>query len=212
MNAMFRSPLLCAASFALCFAATPALADGPGSGEGQGPRIGVGLGVVSEGSPYRGVGTETKVLPLLMFENRHVRVLGPNLDLKLPPAGPVSFALSAKYSDNGYKASDAGALQGMAERKDGFWLGAKATWDTPWVNLSAGILGDAPNHSGGQQLKLEASRGYTLGPRMRLEPRLGLTWLDKAYVDHFYGVDAGEGTAARAGYKAPATVNTELRS
>jgi outer membrane protein len=124
----------------------------------------VGLGVISENSPYRGVGSDTKAIPVLIFENRHVRLPGPNLDLKLPAAGPVSLAPTAKYANNGYKATDAAGLQGMAERKDGFWLGAKARWDTPWAVLSAGILGDASSRSGGQQFKLEAAKGFGLAP------------------------------------------------
>ena len=186
------------------------MADGPARERGEGSRFALGLGLVSEASPYRGVDTETKVLPLLIYENPYVRLFGPNLDLKLPSAGPVSFALTAKYSDEGYEASDADELQGMAERKDGFWLGAKAKWRNPMVDLSAALLGDASNHSGGQQIKLEASKGFGLGARMRLEPRLGLTWFDKDYVDHFYGVTAGEATAGRAAYAGTSTVNTEL--
>jgi len=210
MTPTLRSSLLCATTFALCLAAAPAKADGPAREGGEASRFALGLGVISEASAYRGVGTDTKVLPVLMYENQYVRLVGPGLDLKLPSAGPVSFALTAKYSDEGYKASDAEELQGMAERKDGFWLGAKAKWHTPWVAVSAAFLGDASNHSGGQQFKLEASKGFGLGQRMRLEPRLGLTWFDKSYVDHFYGVTAGEATASRAAYTGPSTVNTEL--
>lgn len=194
----------------LSVAAAPAWAEGPPPQARPEAHWGVGLGAVSKTSPYRGVGTDSKVLPALIFENRYVRLLGPSLDVKLPSAGPLSFALTAKYSDEGYKASDAAALQGMAERKDGFWLGAKARWQTPWVAISTELLGDVSNHSGGQQLKVEASKGIMLGHRMRLEPRLGLTWLDSTYVDYFYGVRAGEATPGRAAYAGPSTVNTEL--
>ncbi len=211
MTATLHMPRRSATGVALsiAFATAPAWADGPPQ-RGQGSQWGVGLAAIGQTSPYRGVGSDTKVLPALMFENSHVRLLGPMLDLKLPPAGPVSFALTLRYSDDGYKASDAAELQGMAERKDGFWLGAKARWNTPWIALSAGILGDASNHSGGQQLRLETSRGFGLGSRTRLEPRLALTWLDRAYVEHFYGVNAGEASTGRAAYTGPSTVNTEL--
>jgi outer membrane protein len=210
MNSTFRFPSLCATTLAMCLAAAPVWAGGPDHDEGKGPHMGLGLGVVSEASPYRGVGTDTKVVPVFMFENSHVRLFGPNLDLKLPSAGPMSFALTAKYSDKGYQASDAAELQGMAERKDGFWLGATARWNTPWAELSARALGDASNRSGGQQLELEASRGFGLGRGMRLEPHLALTWLDSSYVDYYYGVGPGEAKAGRAAYTGTSTVNTEL--
>jgi MipA family protein len=210
MNSTLRFPLLCATTFALCLAAAPAMADGPEHDDGDGPRMGLGLGVVSEASPYRGVGTNTQAVPMLMFENSYVRLFGPNLEVKLPSAGPVSFALKAEYSDSGYKASDAVELQGMAERKGGLWLGAKAQWDIAGAEFSATALGDASNKSGGQQLTLEAAKGFGLGSRMRLEPHLALTWLDSSYVDYYYGVGAGEAKAGRAAFTGTSTVNTEL--
>lgn len=89
---------------------------------------------------------------MLSFENRYVRVLGPSLDLKLPSAGPVSLALRARYSDQGYKASDAAELEGMDERKGGLWLGARADWRLPFAQLSAEWQGDANGRSDGQQM------------------------------------------------------------
>lgn len=208
-----RFSRLCAIAAATLVAAlstAPAWAEGPPARADSGGQWGAGVAALSKTSPYRDVGTEGKVLPALMYENSHVRLLGPSLDIKLPPAGPLAFALTAQYANEGYKASDAAALRGMAERKDGFWLGAKAKWRTPWVALSAELLGDASKHSGGKQLKLEASKGFGMGNGMRLEPRLGLIWLDSAYVDHFFGVAPGEASAQRPAYVGPSTVNTEL--
>lgn len=200
--------ILSSSAFALALATTPAHADEQPH-EDRGPQWGLGLGVSSETSPYRGVDTETKVLPMLSFENRYVRVLGPSLDLKLPSAGPVSLALRARYSDQGYKASDAAELQGMDERKGGLWLGARADWRLPWAQLSAEWQGDANGRSDGQQIKFEASRRFQVGT-VGLKPHLALVWQDSAYVDYYYGVRAAESRAGRATYVGGAAVNTEL--
>jgi MipA family protein len=200
--------VLCSSIFALAFVATTAHADDEPQ-EDHGAQWGLGLGVSSETSPYRGVGTETNALPMLSFENRYVRVRGPSLDLKLPSAGPVSMALNAHYSTQGYKASDATELQGMDQRKGGLWLGASADWHLPWAQLSAEWQGDANGRSDGQQVKLEASRRFQVGD-LGLRPHLAFVWQDSAYVDYYYGVRATESRAGRAAYVGSATVNTEL--
>lgn len=200
--------ILSSSAFALALVTTNAHADEQPN-EDRGPQWGLGLGVSSETSPYQGVDAETKVLPMVSFENRYVRVLGPSLDLKLPSAGPVSLALRARYSDQGYKASDAAELQGMDERKGGLWLGARADWRLPFAQLSAEWQGDANGRSDGQQIKFEASRRVQVGA-VNLKPRLALVWQDRSYVDYYYGVRAAESRAGRASYVGSDTVNTEL--
>lgn len=200
--------VLSSSLFALAFVTTTAHADEQPHHD-EGPQWGLGLGVSSETSPYRGVSTETNALPMLSFENRYVRVRGPSVDLKLPSAGPVSMALKARYSTQGYKASDAAELQGMDQRKGGLWLGASADWRLPWAQLSAEWQGDANGRSDGQQVKIEASRRFQVGD-LGLRPHLAFVWQDSAYVDYYYGVRATESRAGRAAYVGSATVNTEL--
>jgi len=202
------SRLVFSSALALTLGTTTAHADEQPH-EDRGSQWGLGLGVSSETSPYRGVDTETQVLPMVTFENRYVRVLGPSLDLKLPSAGPVSLALRARYSDQGYKASDAAELQGMDERKGGLWLGARADWRLPWAQLTAEWLGDANGRSDGQQLKLEASHRVQMGG-VGLKPHLALVWQDRAFVDYYHGVRASESRAGRAAYAGSSAMNTEL--
>jgi outer membrane scaffolding protein for murein synthesis (MipA/OmpV family) len=170
---------------------------------------GIGLGVDVHQRPYRGVDNEIWAIPLIYYENTWVRWLGPNLDFTLPSAGPVLLRLRARYSLNGYEASDARELHGMAERKDGFWLGGEALWRTPFVNLSAELLSDASGYSEGLQFKLQADRRWGFG-QFHLTPRLAAVQLDSAYVDYYYGVNASEARSDRPRYEGDSTVNVEL--
>lgn len=188
-------------------------ASGARAQENQAPRPdvhwGLGLGVDVHQRPYRGADNEIWAIPLIYYENTRVRWLGPNLDLKLPSAGPVLLCLRARYSLNGYEASDSRHLNGMAERKDGFWLGGEALWRTPWVNLSAELLSDASGYSEGLQFRLQADRRWGFG-QFHLTPRLAAVQLDSAYVDYYYGVNASEVRSGRPHYEGDATVNVEL--
>lgn len=170
---------------------------------------GIGLGVDVHQRPYRGVDNETQAIPLLYYESDRLRLIGPSLELKLPSAGPLALRLKARYSLNGYEASDARYLRGMAERKDAVWLGGEVLWRTAIVNLSAELLADASGYSEGLQFKLQADRHWGLG-RFHLTPRLAALQLDRAYVDYYYGVDASEARNDRPRYEGASTLNLEL--
>lgn len=170
---------------------------------------GIGLGVDVQQEPYRGMDNDTQGIPLIYYENYWVRVLGPNVELKLPSAGPVSFRLKARYSGDGYEVSDSPYLIGMAEREGGFWLGGEATWRTPFVNLSAELMADASGNSEGRQFKLQADRRFGYG-KFSFTPRLAAIQLDREYVGHYYGVNASEVMAGRPQYGGDSTVNMEV--
>ncbi|MEJ1963723.1 MAG: MipA/OmpV family protein [Gammaproteobacteria bacterium] len=97
--------------------------------------LGAGFGLLQKA--YADVDSESIPLPVVIFDNRWISLNGPSIDLKLPLDAPVSFALRAKYSRDGYEASDSPVLVGMAERKDSFWYGAAAVWRNEVADVSS---------------------------------------------------------------------------
>lgn len=203
---------VCALAASAALMHTPAQAHGEGGMDGPGADAGahwgLGIAAVPEVKPYRGVESKTEVWPLLTFENRWLRLMGPGLELKLGSTGPVSYGLTAGYARDGYKASEAPALQGMATRHASAWLGARLGLRTEWGQFSADWSADASDHSRGQKLKLGAEHRFAFGP-VGLTPRVTATWLDRKVVRYYYGVDAAEARAGRAAYSPGGTVNTE---
>lgn len=169
---------------------------------------GVGLGVSAERMPYRGADTDTSVLPLLMYESKWFSVLGPTVALKLPSAGPVSFRLKVQYSGDGYDSGDSEFLRFMHERKDGFWLGGSAIWNTGFADLTAEYLAAAGN-SDGQKFKLQVDRTFRQGD-WAFTPRFAAKWYDDKYVDYYYGVRRDEVIPGRRFHKGESTMNAEL--
>lgn len=200
-----------ALSIALSLATAGAWAQSPAAAPAapEAATWGAGLLVSAEVLPYRGVGNELRVLPVLQFENSWLRVFGPVLDLKLHDDATTSFALRARYADTGYKANDSAFLAGMAERKNSAWLGAKGEWRNSIGQLSGEWLADASGHSKGQQLKVVAETLKHVGP-IGVVPRLGLVWQDKKYVNYHFGVSASEARAGREAYAGKAAVSTEI--
>lgn len=170
---------------------------------------GIGLGADVRQLPYRDADNDTAGIPLVYFENYWVRVMGPSAELKLPSAGPFSFRLKARYLIDGYEASDSPYLGGMAERDDSVWAGGEVIWRTPFVNLSAELLGDASSHSEGQRFRLQAERRFDNGA-FSFTPRLAATRYDRDFVGYYYGVNAAEALADRPQYGGDSAVNVEL--
>lgn len=176
---------------------------------------GLGLGAGSMQKPYTGMDRENRVLPMLSYENRWVRVAGLGAEIKLPRLGisdkqHIDFRLVARYDGSGYEADDAPVLAGMAERKSGFWAGARAIWHTGFAQLNADWTADASGHSKGQRFSLGIEKNFRVGPTLMLTPRLAAVWLDRKYVDYYFGVRDGEALTDRAAYGGRAGVNTEL--
>lgn len=202
---------------ALTFAALPLAAwaqGGPGGKEGE-SSWGLGLAAISAQKPYAGMDRETKALPMLFYENRWFRFGGLGAEVKLPRLGIsstqfIDFRLVGKFDRSGYEADDAAILNGMDERKSGFWVGAKATWHNDIGQLSAEWTADASSHSKGQRFSLSLEKNWRLGRHVMLAPRLGATWLGKKYVDYYYGVRAHEVRAGRAAYAGKSALNAEL--
>lgn len=172
-------------------------------------RWGVGVGLAAERKPYRDFDDQAQPIPLLMYSNRYVTILGPSVDLHLPSAGPVALRLRARYSLDGYEAEDSPWLAGMEERKRSVWLGGAAIWRTSVANLSAEFLKDGSDHSKGSKLRLQIDRRFAAGA-WAFSPRIAAQRLDDDYVDYYYGVRSNEARTGRARYEGVATTNTEL--
>lgn len=170
---------------------------------------GLGVALIYQQKAYRDVDDEVLLLPLPSYENRWVRLNVPSVDLKLRPSGPVDLALRLRYEGAGYEASDSPALAGMEERKGGLWAGAALQWRSGLGDLGLEVSGDASGYSNGTQVKLSLGKDFRIG-RVGLTPRLAVTWMDRKYVDFYYGVSAAEALATRPAYAGRATANTEL--
>lgn len=204
-----RTSLIALAAWA-SLAQLPAHAHGAGGEPAvEGTQWGLGLAVMSERTPYRGVDNKTRALPVITFENRWVRLSGPGLELKLGQSGPVSFGLTAGLSEDGYKPGDSAFLAGMAERKSGVWLGARARLAADWAHFSAQWSGDASGHSEGRRFRLGVERRFVLGD-IGISPRLSALWSDGKTNQYYHGVRAAEATARRPAYSPGAGVDTEV--
>lgn len=202
---------------AVLAAGAPAHAQGlgPGDDDDGGSSWGLGIGVANSQKPYAGMDRQTRAVPMIQFQNRYVRIMGPGVEVKLPSLAlgdtrTLEFSLTGRRNMGaGYEPGDAPVLAGMAERKGGFWAGAKVEWKTDLLNISAEGSADASGHSKGRKFSLGVSKPWHLGRQFVLMPRLGLTWHDRKHNDYYFGVRDAEARPDRPAYRADAGVNVE---
>jgi outer membrane protein len=176
---------------------------------------GLGLAVGSSQKAYTDIDRDTKVLPILTYENRYIRLAGPELAFKLPSyslneSNKFNFGVIGKYDFTDYEQSDAPILNGMEDRDGGFWAGLKAEWQNSLVNISAEYVTEVAGDSEGSAVNFALERTWHFKQHFMFTPRVVVSLLDKKYVDYYYGVRANEVTADRAYYQGESAVNIEV--
>ncbi|MDX3773862.1 MipA/OmpV family protein [Chromatiaceae bacterium AAb-1] len=176
---------------------------------------GLGVVVLTSQKAYTDIDRNNTVIPVLTFENRYIRLLGPELEFRLPGIEinefhKFNFSIVTKYDFNDYEQDDAWILNGMEERKGGFWAGAKAEWQNNYANISAEFISEVSGDSEGSRFNLGLERTWRFGARFTLTPRIVVSWLDKKYVDYYYGVRENEVRNDRSFYQGESAVSTEI--
>ncbi len=173
------------------------------------PPWGLGLSLGYERQPYRDFEQKAVPLPVLLYENRWVRVAGPTLDLKLLSDTHWSAGLRLRLASEGYEAKDSPFLVGMAERKSSLWLGGSASWRSEGVTVTGEVLADASNRSQGARASLGLERQMQTGGGIAITPRLVVHHLDERHVHYYYGVGVREALAIRPTYQGRSTTSIE---
>lgn len=166
----------------------------------------LGIGVASEDSIYRGVGTETDVLPLIIYENGSFYVQGPELGYHVVDGDRLKLTVLGQYRTDGYEAGDSINLAGMEERKGTFELGVAASYETEFGELSAKVVADAASEHKGYEVELGWEQRVELGGNWALTPEASVSYRSDDLNNYYYGVRASEATVQRAAYTADADV------
>lgn len=136
--------------------------------------------------------------PSIRFESKYVRVQGLGVEVKLPSlvisdTQRLDFNIIGRGAPgDSYEADDAPILAAMAERKSGFWTGAKVEWENSLINVNADWAGDASGHGKGQKFSLGFSRPWHLGQQWTLVPSLEVTWQDRKFNDYYLAYAAAK--------------------
>lgn len=195
----------------LLMTSLPAMAQneaGAGS-QTSSPTLMLGLGAYGQQRPYGN--SQLSPVPIISFKSRLVELEGATADLNiLRPTSAVTLALRARYAiGEGYEASDASILTGMADRDGSVWVGAAVKMQLGRFSLTGDLLKDVLSNSRGWKAKVSGAYALQAG-RFLLVPRVSATRISERTADYYFGVRDSEITPTRPAYRAGSSVEFEV--
>lgn len=171
---------------------------------------GLGASVRIERSPYRGAGTRNDLVPLYMYEGKHMYLHAYRAGLHVDASPSHRFDVFLAHRFEGFPYDQIPSnLAGMADRQPGFDVGASYEFRGSWGTAYAEVLRDAASASRGSELRL-GYRHEWRGGRLSLRPHAMLGLRDAKLNNYYYGVQPSEAAALRPAYEPGAGVNLQL--
>ena len=173
---------------------------------------GAGLGVVTrvENSPYRGGGTRYDLVPIYMYQGKHVFLESYRVGLRFngTPDSRLDLFLGYRFEGHPYDRIPV-VLSGMANRGPGIDIGLGYQNRKPWGTFFGELLHDTSSGSSGTEVRAGYRYDWTID-RLQLQPQLALAARDANLNNYYYGVRLSEATATRPAYMPGSGINTEL--
>jgi MipA family protein len=172
---------------------------------------GMGFATRVERSPYRGGGTRYDLVPLFLYEGRHLYLHGYRAGIKLDDAARgLRIDAFLMHRFEGHPDDDVPpALAGMERRQPGVDAGIGVRWAGTWGALHGEVMRDVGANSGGTEARLGYQYEWASG-RLRLRPHVALAFRDARLNDYYYGVLDEEARPGRGAYAPGRGVNLVL--
>lgn len=171
--------------------------------------LGVGVGVITQTSPYRGSDRViVQPIPAISYIGDRVQIFGPGLQAGVVKwRNLVGLALTGRYRLGAYDEEDSPLLSGLGDRKGTFMGGMALQAFLPGgVDLSAGYEHDVLNRIDGGSADLSLEKSFQRG-LFTLTPAVGLNWLTEELANYEFGVPADKAEDGRPAYE-PGSVVT----
>jgi len=149
---------------------------------------GMGFATRMESSPYRGGGVRHDLVPVYLYEGKHIYLHGYRAGLKLYDEQDSRFDVFLSHRFEGFPYDKMPAsIAGMAERNPGADFGVSFQRNGAWGSVFTEYLHDISGASGGNELRLCYNYEWQ-NERWRVRPQLMLAARDSKLNDYYYGV------------------------
>lgn len=155
-----------------------------------------GVATIIPSSPYLGVNTEIKVLPMVTYEGEQLTWRGPSLAYKLSglKRGEPSFSLTLNLAPNRLNTDDSDSLNGIKDRDFSFMAGASYRQPFEFATVSLAFETDVTNKHDGQRAVVSLARPLLTDTERQwmVTLSLELEYLSANYANYYFGVDQEE--------------------
>ena len=175
---------------------------------GERGRLGLGVGMVFQGSPYVGsTKSVSQVIPGITYVGERLQWFGPALRYGIAGSGKLRLAVAAEYRIGSYEEDDAAILAGLGDRDDTLMAGLGLQYEIAnGFELDLGYQHDVLDRIGGGQANVRLSRGIPVRA-VTLVPQLSMNWLSSDLSNYDFGVPESAATAGRPAYELGSTIS-----
>jgi outer membrane protein len=169
---------------------------------GRRGRIGAGVGVIAQSSPYRDSdGAVFQPIPAITYIGDRLQVLGPRLQVGVIRQGDSALAVTASYRVGAYEEDDSPYLEGLGDRDGTMMGGLSVRTRVPYgFRVGAGYEHDLLDRSGGGTGRLGVERSFQRGI-LTVSPQLAVNWMSADLADYEFGVPADRARTDRPVYR-----------
>lgn len=173
--------------------------------------LGLGVGVLTNNSPYRGAKSwNVQPIPAISYIGDRIQILGLTAQCGILDWGNFALAATANYRFGAYREKDSSYLQGMGNRKDTILGGLALQYKLPdGFKLSAGYEHDILDRAGGGTGHFGVAKAFQQN-LLTISPKISLNWLTDKLADYEYGVSAVQARLDRTAYHPGDAVNLEV--
>lgn len=177
---------------------------------GKRGRIGVGLGVIAQSSPYRNADQSVyQVIPALTYNGARFQIYGPFARVGLVGRDEIRLAATAEYRIGAYEEDDSPVLAGLGDRKDTLMAGLALEYEIgAGFDLSVRYTHDVVDRIGGGAARIELGKSFQWGI-FRFTPSVSANWLSEDLAGHDFGVPAAKAEENRPAYQPGDTLSPE---
>ena len=185
----------------------------------------VGGGAIITKNPYKGIGTESHGIPIILYKTERFSLYGPRMSYSLFEDDGWEIGGLAKVRFEGYEESDSRFLRGMDDREWTLELGGSLSKNFTLGKLTADFAADILNEHKGHEFRLSYSYDFRNILKIRaltVTPYIGVNYRSRQLNDYYYGVraseviagrpkhDVGDSTGLMAGIRMNYTLNQNL--
>lgn len=178
---------------------------------GKSGRLGLGVGVIAQASPYREArNRNVRPIPAISYIGDRVQILGLKALCGIVDVGDFSLAATTSYQFGAYREKDSPYLHGMGNRVGTIGGGLALQFKLlEGVKLSAGYEHDLLDRTGGGRGHVAMAKTFQ-HDLLTISPHISLNWLSNKLAGYEYGVSAAQARTDRPPYHPGAAVNYEV--
>ena len=162
-----------------------------------------GAGVIITRNPHKGIGTESRGIPLFFYRNEKFLFYGPILNYSLLKEERWEVRGLARVRFEGYEEDDSRYLRGMDDREWTLELGGSLSRILGEARITADVSADVLNEHKGHQVRLSYNYDFRGAANIRdllVTPSIGVTYRSRQLNDYYYGVRSNEAIPGRPEY------------